>query len=299
MAAEEYAKALRLDPTFRSSAMALAVVDALRGRRDEATRRLKVLASDSSATLTHRVNAAFELSYLLRSQGRFREAARLLASVQDQLREEKIREAMALSMRGTSLMELGDFREAERLIRLAIERSPGVPTRYLFAKGLLEIRMNRFHEARKTASLISSKALPPGDPDRTEEKAAAYLKGLALLKENRPDEAVAALSPALSLTGYDYANYRLVQARAYLESGDLPAAFAAARQATSPLDPLEARLDLELDRVRGFLLLAEIQGAMGKPAEAARHAQNFLEIWAKADPGLIDTAKARKLAGVS
>jgi tetratricopeptide (TPR) repeat protein len=281
--------------------MALAVVDALRGRRDEATRRLKVLASDSSATLTHRVNAAFELSYLLRSQGRFREAARLLASVQDQLREEKIREAMALSVRGNSLMELGDFREAERLIRLAIQRSPqgGAPTRYLFAKGLLEIRTNRFDEARKTVSQITKNALPPENPDRTEEKAAAYLRGLAYLGENRPAEAVTALSTALSLAGYEYAIYRLAQGRAYLQSGDLPAAFAAARQVTSPLDPVEPRLDLELDRVRGLLLLAEIQEAMGKPSEAARQAQQFLEIWPKADSGLIDTMRARKLAGSS
>jgi tetratricopeptide (TPR) repeat protein len=215
------------------------------------------------------------------------------------LREEKIREAMALSVRATSLMELGNFREAERLIRLAIERSPGVPTRYLFAKGLLEIRMNRFDDARKTAALIAKNALPPADPDRTEDKAAAYLKGLAFLGENRLAEAITALSPALSLAGYDYGLYRLAQARAYLASGDLPAAFAAARQATSPLDPVEPRLDLDLDRVRGQLLLAEIQNAMGKPSEAARHAQQFLEIWPKADPGLMDTAKARSLAGDS
>jgi tetratricopeptide (TPR) repeat protein len=299
MAAVEYGKALELDPGFRSSAIALAVVDALRGRRDEAVRRLKSLVSDSSAVPTNRLDAAFELSSVLRAQGRFRDAAQVLASVQNLLRAEKVREAMALSVRGTSQMELGDYREAGRLIRLAIERSPGVPTRYLFAKGLLEIRTNRLDEARKTASLIAENALPRADPDRTEEKAAAYLRGLAFLGENRSAEAVQALSPALSLTGYDYALYRIAQARAYLESGDLPAAFAAARQATSPLDPVEPRLDLELDRVRGLLLLAEIHGAMGKPSEAERHAQQFLEIWPKADPGLIDTAKARKLAGPS
>jgi tetratricopeptide (TPR) repeat protein len=101
------------------------------------------------------------------------------------------------------------------------------------------------------------------------------------------------------LAGYEYAIYRLAQGRAYLQSGDLPAAFAAARQVTSPLDPVEPRLDLELDRVRGLLLLAEIQEAMGKPSEAARQAQQFLEIWPKADSGLIDTMRARKLAGSS
>jgi len=297
MAAEEYAKAFALDPGFRSSAISLAVVDALRGRRDEAARRLKALTSDSSAVLTSRLDAAFELSYVLRAQGRFRDAAKVLASVQNLLREEKIREAMALSVRGTSLMELGDYREAERLIRLAIERSPKVPTRYLFAKGVLEIRTNRFDEARKTASLVSEKALPPADPDRTEEKAAAYLRGLALLAENRPAEAATALSPALSLAGYDYAIYRLAQARAYLQSGDLPAAFAAARQATSPLDPVEPRLDLELDRIRGLLLLAEIQSQMEKPAEAAHLARQFLAIWTDADPNLPDVLKARRLTG--
>jgi tetratricopeptide (TPR) repeat protein len=299
MAAEEYAKAFALDPGFRSSAIALAVVDALRGRRDEAARRLKALVSDSSAVLTNRLDAAFELSYILRAQGRFRESVRLLESLQNLLRTEGVREALALSVRGSSHMELGEYREAERLIRLAIQRSPqgGAPTRYVFAEGLLEIRRNRLDEARKTASLIAEKALPRTNPDRTEEKAAAYLRGLAFLAENKSADAVTALSPALSLAGYDYAIYRLAQARAYLESGDLPAAFAAARQATSPLDPVEPRLDLELDRVRGLLLLAEIQSQMEKPAEAAHLARQFLAIWTEADPNLPDVLKARRLAG--
>jgi tetratricopeptide (TPR) repeat protein len=296
MAAEEYAKTLELDPGFRSSAIALSVVDALRGRRAEAVRRLKTLVSDSSAPPRDRIDAAFELSYVLRALGRFREAARTLESVESLLRAEKIREALGLSVRGTSLMELGRSAEAERLIRLAIQRSPAVPTRYLFAKALLELETDRIPDSRKTAAAIAEKALPPSDPDRTEEKAAGYLRGLALLRESRPSEAMSTLTAALSLSGYDYAIYRLALAEAQLENGDVLAAFTTARQATASPDPVEPRLDLELDRVRGLLVLSQIRKAMNEQAEAASHARQFLEVWAGADPRLPELAVARALA---
>jgi eukaryotic-like serine/threonine-protein kinase len=296
MAAEEYRRAFELDPRFRSSAIALAVVDALRGRRTEAVRRLQTLASDSSAPPRDRLDAAFELSYVFRALGRFREAAHTLESVESLLRAEKIREALGLSVRGTSLMEVGRYGDAERLIRLAIQRSPGVPTRYLFAKALLELETDRIPDARKTASAIAENALPPSDPDRTEEKAAAYLQGLALVRENRPSEAISTLTAAISLVGYDYAIYRLALAETQLKNGDVLAAFTTARQATASPDPVEPRLDLELDRVRGLLVLSQIRKAMNKQAEAASHARQFLEVWARADPRLPELAVARALA---
>jgi hypothetical protein len=95
-----------------------------------------------------------------------------------------------------------------------VTRSPGVPTRYLFARGSLELGDRRFDDVRRTAAKILEGALPPGDPDRTEEKAAAYLTGMALLAEKKPDAALEELSRAVSLKGYEYRTYRLGLARA-------------------------------------------------------------------------------------
>jgi tetratricopeptide (TPR) repeat protein len=296
LAAEEYGGALAADPGFHYATTALATVDALRGRFDAAAPRLAALVSDQRALPVHRIDAAFPLAYLRRAQGRFGEAAEVLARLQGPISAEKVRESLALSVRGTSQLELGHFSEAKRLIESSIERSPGVPTRYLFARGLLEISGRKTEEARRTAAKILEGALPSGNPDRTEEKAAAYLKGMALLSEGRPGEARDELSRAVALSGYEYGIYRLGLARAYLAGRQLPEGMAAARQAAAPLDPVDPRLDLELDRRRALLLLAETQKAMGRSGEAAVAARELLGLWGHADPGWPEAAQARRLA---
>ncbi len=73
--------------------------------------------------------------------GRFADAESALADLEPELEAEQVREAMALAVRGNCCAELGDTRAARRLIDRAIDRSPGVPTRYLFARGMLELRL--------------------------------------------------------------------------------------------------------------------------------------------------------------
>jgi hypothetical protein len=87
-------------------------------------------------------------------------------------------------------------------------------------------------------------------------------------------------------------------ARGYLEAGSHTDALASARQAAASNTPSDPRLDLDLDRVRARLLEAQIDEAMGRRAEAAAAARQFLEAWSRADPGLSDVAQARRLAGL-
>ena len=122
------------------------------------------LVQDQQAQPRHRIDASFELAYLLQAQGRFREAARLFEPVGAALRAEKIREASSLALRALSLMESGDWRGARSLIDAAIVRSPGVPTRYLFVRGLLELREGAVTAVRTTAAKILEGALPEGNP---------------------------------------------------------------------------------------------------------------------------------------
>jgi tetratricopeptide (TPR) repeat protein len=119
---------------------------------------------------------------------------------------------------------------------------------------------------------------------------------MALLSEGKPGEARDELSRAVALSGYEYGIYRLGLARAYLAGAQLPEAMAAARQAAAPLDPVDPRLDLELDRRRALLLLAETQKAMRRPAEAAAAARQLLALWGHADPGWPEAAQTRRLA---
>jgi serine/threonine-protein kinase len=299
LAAAEYASALELDPDFHFATVALAVVDALRDRREAAEHRLRALVADLDGAPRYRIDAAFELASLYRSEGRFQLAAETLAALEEIIAGEGVREALALAVRGTSRMELGDREAASRLIDLAVERSPspGVPTRYLFARGLLELRSRRFAALEETVARILRAARPAEDPDRTEEKAAAYLRGMARLAAGEIETARAELTRAVALEGYEYASYRLGLARAYLAAGQLREAMAAARQAAREVDLTDPRLDLELDRVRALLLLAQVQEALRRPAEAATHAREFLTRWANADPGLAELVEARRLAG--
>jgi serine/threonine-protein kinase len=297
LASEEFEAALAIDPAFPLARISLGVVRALQGEWSEAESGFRELVDDETALPRTRLDAVFELASILRSRGRFREAAAALETMAPLLEAEGVREAMALSIRGTSLMELHDGRGARRLIDRAIDRSPGVPTRYLFARGLFELREGDLEAARATAAEIEGHALPADDPDRTEDKAAAFLRGSAVLAEGDTSAAITELSRAVALAGYDYAVYRLALARAYLGAGRLPEAMAAARQAAEPGDPADPRLDLELGRVRAELVLARVQKAMGRGPKAVSHAERFLAAWRGADPGLVETEEAKKIAG--
>jgi tetratricopeptide (TPR) repeat protein len=149
-----------------------------------------------------------------------------------------------------------------------------------------------------TAQQILKGALPPDNPDRTEEKAAAFLRGLADLGEGRNDQAIEEFTRSLSLSGYEYSIYRVALGRAYLAPGRLPEALAAARQAAAPLDPVDPRLDLALDRLRAELLLAQVQARLGQTADASASAKRLTEIWRDAPAAFADLAEARRLAAL-
>ncbi len=297
LACDEYRKALEYDPAFHFASHQMAVTQALQGKLDDAESGLAKLIADASVPPSLRIDSAFDLTSLRRARGRFSRASQPLEALEEPIREEKVREAMALSVQGTNLLELGRLKESKQLIDRAIERSPGVPTRYLFARGLLELKQGELAKVRQTASKILEGSLPPDNPDRTEDKAAACLTGLALLKEGKAQESVEQLTRSVALSGYEYAIYRLALAEAYLQAGRLQEALAAARQASAPLDPVEPRLDLMLDQARAALVLARVQAELGRREEASSLASSFLHKWSHADPGLPETRAAQNLTG--
>lgn len=298
LATGSYTKALQLDPQLHSAIVARAVTEALRGERPAAEKQLSALVANTAVAPRARLDALFELVYLLRSEGRFRLAVKTLASLEDLLATEKVREALALSIRGTSLLELGDPSSARPLLEEAVRRSPSgkPPTRYLFARGLLEVHERRAGDLETTVGEIVERALPASNPNRTEEKAAACLRGMEDLAAGRPQEAIAEFAKAVSLRGEEYVSYRLWLARAYLAAGKLSEALAAAHEAARPAGQVNPRLDLELDRARALLVRAQVHKAMGDPDEASALARQFLERWQGADSGLPDLVLARRLA---
>jgi Flp pilus assembly protein TadD len=297
LAAQEYSEALTIDPAFYYSATSLAELDVMRGRWDEAETRLEGIVSEGKAPPRNRIDAGFDLAFLLRARGRFREANRTLENLSEPIAREQVREAMALSVRGLSLLEEGDFQGARRLIEMGVDRAPsaGAPTRYLFARALLELQASKLDEVRRTADKILEDALQDDEQRRTKEKASEYLKGIANLAEGKALAAVDNFSRAVALSGYEYTIYRLGLARAYSKAGLLPEAMAAARQSAELSTPDKPRLDLELDRARAKLLLARVQSQMGLRAEASGTARSLLALWSRPDPGFPDVIEAKRL----
>ena len=183
--------------------MSLAEVEAVRGQADEAERLLEPLVLDANANPSRRADAAFDLAAIRRAQGRFRDAIRALEQARAPIQSEKIREALTASTQAMCYLELGELKRAEALAREAIKKSPGVPTRYLFTLAQVQLAQGKPADARATATEILKGALPPSDPDRTEDKAAACIRGLALLKEGKAAQAQEELSRAVALSGYE------------------------------------------------------------------------------------------------
>jgi tetratricopeptide (TPR) repeat protein/TolB-like protein len=284
LAIGEFQKALVIDPQFVSSTVELARAQFLAGEIEEALSLYTNLFEAESTPVSYRILSTLEYSYILRSGGRFQDAESILARIEPDLESEGIRHALGLSLRGLYLLEIGQVQEAERLIKESIQKSPGVPTRYLFARGLVELKKGQVEMVRETSDQILENALPLENPDRTEEKAASYLRGLALIQESNFEKAIEVLSRAVTFSGYEYRIYRQALAEAFLGAGNLQQAMAAARQASSPLDPVDPRLDLELDRLQSELILAKVYLEMGQAEQVNAIVEKLKEKWRSADP---------------
>jgi len=295
-AAGHFSHALGLDAEFARARLGLSQADALRERWDEAEGRLRALITDEAVPMTDRISAGLDLHALLCAGGRFQASLEPLISLESGIHEEAVREALALTARGLAHIELGATDAAEGLISQAIERSPGTPTRYLFARGLLRLAQNDLAGVHATAAEIRDLRRPVADGNRTEEKAAAYLDGLAQLAAGEEAAAATTLRRSLAVEGYQYTLYQLGLARALLASGELDEALELARAARVERQANDIRLDLELERTRTLLLEARIQAARGDTDSARSLASAFLTRWRHADPGHPDLAVARQLS---
>ena len=257
--ADYYTRALDANPGFAEARRGQAQVFTLIGKSDEAKATWREIIADGELPADERIYAAFDYSYVLRAEGQYRESLEPLLALEAEIKEERIREPMALATRAMSHLELGEPDVAQTLIDEALERNAAsAPTRYLFARGLLELAESNYPAVRNTAQEIRTHALPPDNPDRTEERAAIYLEGLALLGNGDADAAVELLRSGIELGGYSYAVFELALARALALAGELDEARTLAEAAANYHTASEVRLDLELDRRRARQLQADL-----------------------------------------
>ena len=290
-----YLRSLELKPGFAVATLGLARSRYLQDDADAAKALLRQLADDEEQSPGHRIDAAFDLSWILRGEGRFAASTQALLDLESTVREEALREAVMLSTLGLNELDLGNDERAAALIDQSIEASPGVATGYLFVRGLKELHRRDFAQLARTADEIRSLALPAEDPDRTEDKAASYLLGMAALEQGDSATAISQFTQAATRDGFAYAIYSLGLARARFAAGEFESAATVAAATIDARDPGDLRLDLELDRARALLLYAQILAAQGDKDASRAAAQRFLDRWDAAHGDAGELTLAREL----
>ena len=305
-AVTHYAHALELEPGFVPARFAQAQAQVLLGDWADAERQFRALVEGGDVPPGNRIDAAFDLSALLRAAGRFSDAIEPLESLEPQIRKESIREAMALAERGIAEAELGRFTAADKLIARAIEleRSPGPATRYLFARGRMASMHGEVAGVKEAAAEIRGQRMPEGDPQDANRSPSECRPGLPRIstpgrncsraKQRRQSNA---FERVVALPGYQYSIYKLGLAQALFAAGKNADALVHARAAATEREPGDIRLDLEPDRSLALLLEAEILAAQGQKSAGAKRAREFLQRWDHADPGHRDLARAALIAG--
>ncbi|MBT8095682.1 MAG: tetratricopeptide repeat protein [Woeseia sp.] len=278
-ATHHFEQALALEPDFTLAQLGLAEVHSVLGNNAESKKRLQDVIEAASTEVEDRITAAFDLAWILRAERRFAESSGVIVSIADELQAEEIRESMALALQAENAVALGEAQTGLQLIAEAIEKSVRAPTRYLFVRCRIEVERGDYKSAVATINEIRLHALPPDDPDRTEDKAALYFEGLVELRRGRPEEAVRVITRAIMTEGYRYSIYELDLARALRAAGRIDEARAHAAQARTSRDSGNIRLDLEYDRSMAHLLDIDLALTAGDTGVANQLIREYEHRW--------------------
>ncbi|NNF51794.1 MAG: tetratricopeptide repeat protein [Gammaproteobacteria bacterium] len=296
-AVSDYKTAVEKGPELQEAIVSLGRTQYLMGEFNAAVETLDTLIRNEDAVPRYRIEAAFAAGGMLNGMGRFRQHIAYLDLIDAPLRSSGIFISKALTDKALALLAIdGPGDEVAALIDEAIELWDGVPTRYLFARALLELTQGKPALAEATAAEIRTHALPPDDPDRTEEMAADYLAGRVAMARDDPAAALAFFERAAAAEGHQYRLYALGHADALIASGDTSGAIGVLERIVEGPDPHAPRFDLELDRYMARLALAKWQMQSGDAGRAAVITAELAEHWAEADEGFAGVTELRALS---
>ena len=240
-------QALAIKPGMLGAATFQAELLFLAGDRPRALEAFMAIAQNAVMSPRERTTAMFNWTALLEAKGDYSAALAGIESLKPQLEVEKIKYPMAFSRTSRVKLAAGDFEGARAAVETALALPSRVPTRHLFARGQLELATGANQQVLDTARDIRSYAAAPGDPDRTEEKAASYLEGMVALQQDKPEQARQLLTAAVDLHGYPYALYAGPLA-SLLFRQDEDAEARKILERALVVDPKEPRIDLEPQR---------------------------------------------------
>jgi len=279
-----YDKALSLEPSASLAALGSARARVATGDRDGAKALLWQVVRDEEAIAADRTDAALDLAFVLRSEFRFEGSIIPLRELRDVFRAEQILESKALITEALSLLEIGEKENAALLIEEAIEKSPGQPVRYLFAKGIFQLRTGQVERVAGTANEILQYALPEEDGNKRAEKAADYLNGLVLLAAGQAEQAAELIRRAVEAPGFNYAVYELGLARALLQIGLVEQALEYVEKAAElRFEGNAVRTEFEHERRLALELHIEILAADDRIDEADKRRLEYENAWGSAN----------------
>ena len=295
-AVADYSLAIEKGPELQEAVVSLARTQYLMGKVNDAIDTLDALITDPDAVPRYRIEAAFAAGGMLDGMGRFAQHVAYLDMLEKPLKASEIFVAKALADKALARLQTeGPNDEIAALIDQALSSWTGVPTRYLFARGLLELAEGKLDAAAATAGEIRSHALPADDPDRTEDMAADYLVGRVAMAQDDLPAALAAFDRALAADGHTYRIYALGRVQVLAAMGLNEEAIAGLETIVKSLDPLAPRFDLELDRQMARLELARLLVAVGQKDRARVLAAELQAHWANADEGFAGLKALRTL----
>ncbi|MEM7282044.1 MAG: tetratricopeptide repeat protein [Pseudomonadota bacterium] len=294
-AEEYYNRALEANANFHLSSLGLSRVYVASERIPQAINLLQQLVGDETIPAIDRIDAAFDLSHLLRSNGQFSQSVVPLQSVSDLIQREQVRMSLSLAAQAQAFFETGNYEKSYSLIDEAIAAfTYGPPTRYLFAKGLMATRQKDF--AKTKAVIAEIHVLEESAEDDTEAKAAHYLAGYLALEQNDLTQAEHHLRASIDKSGYEYGLYEIGLAHLLHKKGQSEEASELLTSVLGTRNANDPRLDLERERIGSLLQHAKIQSDLGDQVIASQYAQRFLERWRESDPNHPDFQLAKTIA---
>ncbi len=281
-----FRRALEIEPEFSLALLGDARTNALLGDYQSASSVLRQLVDGADRAPRYRILAAIDLVALQMAEGAYQDVDSTFTTVQALIEAEGSRTALALQQRGLAALYRGDTSAARDLLEEAVDKAPagGVPTRYLFARGLLEAAVGDLPSLAATIDAVRQYALPPDDPDRTEDKAALYLEGKLLAAQEDWTGAIAKYTAARDTLGYPYRSADLALGEAHAAEGQRQAALSSLTRAITQRDQYMAgdpRLDLEYDRRQALLLANRLACAGNSEAERDQVARLSRTHWPK------------------
>ena len=268
----DFSKALDLDPTFTAAKIGLANTQAVEWSLEEAAKGFAEIRDDADLPPRHRIDAAFNLAYVLRAMEKPGEVENALAPVVDLIRNEGVRTGLYWYVLAEGGIDLGKTTEATEKLANGVRDDPegGVPTRFVHMRGVLDANAGRSID--EEVEELKQYRLPDDNPDRTEDKAVFHLQGLAALHDGDNEGAVEYLTQATELFGYEYGIYDIELAQALFQSGKRREGLKLIEEARANNESLlsgELRLDLLWHRHRAAHIQAEFYEEMAQADKAS------------------------------